>query len=51
MKDKYEVVFWQDDEYVVYETAEEYRIGYDYIFKGTLPEVDAWIRLKEKGLL
>lgn len=45
MKQKYEIKHWQDDQYAVY-TMGEYN---DYLFKGTLEEVNAWISLKEKG--
>lgn len=42
---KYEITLWQDDEYAVYkEGAYE-----EYLFKGTLEEINAWISLKEKG--
>lgn len=46
MSDKYEIRFWQDNEYAVYE-----KDTYDgnYLFKGTLEEVNAWLSLKEKG--
>jgi hypothetical protein len=43
---KYVIRFWQDDEYVVYR---EDNIGGEYLFKGTLEEVNAWVSLKEKG--
>lgn len=46
MSDKYEIRFWQDNEYAVYYKGV---IEGDYLFKGTLEEVNAWISLKEKG--
>lgn len=46
MKEKYEIRIWQDNEYAVYEKNDSYG---DYVFKGTLEEVNAWLSLKEKG--
>jgi len=45
MNEKYEIRFWQDSEWAVYEKGS---YG-DYVFKGTLEEVNAWLSLREKG--
>lgn len=37
-----------DDEYAVYHKDDNYNYN-DYLFKGTLEEVNAWLSLKEKG--
>lgn len=46
MKDEYEIKLWQDDIYAVYPKDTE---TFAYLFKGTLPEVNAWLDLKAKG--
>jgi hypothetical protein len=42
----YEIRFWQDNEYAVYSKDVE---ALDYLFRGTLEEVNAWLSLKERG--
>ena len=44
---KYKIKIYQDNICEVYN--EEDSEFYDYLFKGTLEEVNAWISLKEKG--
>lgn len=46
MNDKYEIRFWQDNQYAIYYKD---NLEGDYIFRGTLEEVNAWLSLKEKG--
>ena len=46
MESKYIIRLWQDNIYAVYSKEDQYG---DYLFKGTLEEVNAWISLKEKG--
>lgn len=43
---KYDIRFWQDNEWAVYRKDEPES---DFLFKGTLEEVNAWLSLKEKG--
>ena len=45
MEQKYEIRHWQDTNYAVYLTG-EYE---DYLYRGSIEEVSAWITLKEKG--
>jgi len=47
MNNEYEVRLWQDDIYAVYNVGDTF--SGNYLFKGTLPEVNAWLSLKEKG--
>lgn len=49
MKEKYELLFWQDNEYVVHEIMPNGEVKIDYVFKGTLEQINAWLSLKEKG--
>lgn len=63
MNKSYKVVFFQDNEYQIFQW--DYDIidfdsspsvigGFNYqnpVFQGTLPECEAWIRLKEGGYL
>ena len=46
MSDKYEIRHWQDNEYAVY-PKDDWQAK--YVFRGTLPEVNAWMSLQEKG--
>lgn len=46
MSDKYDIRFWQDEEYAVY-PKDDYEAS--YVFKGTLEEINAWMSLQEKG--
>jgi hypothetical protein len=46
MNDKYEIRFWMDNEWAVYEKG---KYDDNYLFKGSLEEVNAWLSLKEKG--
>ena len=45
MNTKYDIRFWQDNQWAVYPKGE---YG-DYLFRGNLEEVNAWLSLKEKG--
>lgn len=47
MNQKYTIRIWQDNIYAVYRIDDGYYM--DYIFKGSLEEVNAWLSLKEKG--
>lgn len=44
--EKYEIRFCQDNELAVYLKGD---YEGDYVFKGSLEEVNAWLGLKEKG--
>lgn len=46
MDKKYNISFWQDNEWAVYDRDSN---SSEYVFRGTLEEVNAWISLKEKG--
>lgn len=46
ISDKYDIIPREDNEWVVYQKD---KFEGDYLFKGTLEEVNAWISLKEKG--
>jgi len=52
---KYKVRFFQDDIYEVtipaYGDEYYYGEGEESVFQGTLPECEAYIRLKEKGYM
>ena len=45
MNEKYDIRFWQDNIWAVYQ-KDEYG---SYLFKGTIEEVNAWLDLQEKG--
>jgi len=45
MNNKYDIRIWQENEYAVYLKDDPY----DYVFKGTLEQINAWISLEEKG--
>lgn len=46
-KNYYQIRNYQDNIYAVY--PEDVTDLCDYLFKGALPEVNAWISLNEKG--
>jgi len=50
---EYKVRFFQDNIYQVVEIDSNPGLGYNEIpvFQGTLPECEAWIRLKNDGYL
>jgi len=48
MENKYEIVWMMDNQYAVYIRG-AYEKGHQYIFSGTLVDVNAWISLREKG--
>lgn len=45
MNEKYDIRIWQDDQYAVYE-KDNYE---NYLFRGTIEQVNAWLSLQEKG--
>jgi hypothetical protein len=45
MEKEYEIRVWHDDQYAVYKKDK----CSEYVFKGSLSEINAWISLKEKG--
>lgn len=45
MNNEYQIRIWQDNIYAVYKIGD----WHNYLFKGTLEEVNAWLSLKEKG--
>lgn len=48
MNEKYAIRMYQDNEYAVYDKDKDLGF-YEYEFKGSLEEVNAWISLREKG--
>jgi len=46
IKEKFEIRHWLDDIYAVYLKDDK---SDNYLFKGTLSEIDAWLSLKQKG--
>ena len=47
MKDLYDVIWWQDNEYAVYNKGES--PDGEQLFVGTIEQVNAWLDLKAKG--
>ena len=45
LSNKYDIRIWQDDTYAVYEKGK----WNNYLFKGTIEAVNAWLSLNEKG--
>ena len=51
---EYKVRFYQDDDYEVVEAVDNgdpYEFYYEQVFKGSLSDCEAYIRLKEKGYM
>ena len=47
MNEDYEIRFWQDKEWAIYRKGSSFNS--DFLFRGTLEEVNAWLSLREKG--
>lgn len=45
MNKEYDIRIWQDHTYAIYEKGK----WHNYLFKGTIEQVNAWLSLKEKG--
>lgn len=50
MNEKYEISIWMDNIYAVYDKVND-PYHADYVFKGTLEEINAWMSLQEKGFI
>ena len=46
----YQIHMWSDDIYAVYPAGEDWS-GSDYLFKGNIVQVNAWLELVKKGFV